>query len=171
MKNGILRKISMTGILSAFATIAFIIEGLFPPLFIPGARMGISNIFILLTVVILGYKYGFAVLIVKIVIGSLFSGNVSAMLYSLPAGIISCTVQVLMVNLTEKFSITAISVTGAIVNVTVQNTVFCLITRVWQYLAYLPYLALTGLISGLIVGLSVYLIIKKLPLKILAENK
>ena len=76
MKNNLTYKITLTAVLSAFATIAFILESLFPPLFIPGARMGLSNVFILLTVYLVGGRYAIAALVVKTIIGSLFSGNV-----------------------------------------------------------------------------------------------
>lgn len=170
MKNTALKKLTFTAVLSALSTLAFMIEGLFPPLIIPGARMGVSNIFILFTIVVLGYKYGFTVMAIKILLGSLFSGNVSAILYSLPAGIVSCTVQSVLVYFTKNVSLTAISVTGAVMNMVVQNLMFCLVTGVWEYISYLPYLSVIAVISGLIVGLTTYLLIKKLPLKFLAEN-
>jgi uncharacterized membrane protein len=47
-------KITLTAILSALALITFLIESLFPPLFIPGARLGLANLFILIAIVILG---------------------------------------------------------------------------------------------------------------------
>ena len=73
-----LRKITFCAVLSALATLAFMLENLFPPIILPGARMGVSNVFILLATLMLGYKYGFICLMVKILIGSLFSGNISS---------------------------------------------------------------------------------------------
>lgn len=162
MKNNAL-KLSLAGILSALAIISFLIESLFPPLIIPGARLGISNIFIILSLLLLGRTYAIAVLIVKITLGSLLSGNVSSMLYSLPAGLISICAEILLLSFAKRFSLIAISVVGAVINTTVQNTVFCLITGATEYFIYLPYLALTGIIAGLAVGFAVYLIIKLLP--------
>ncbi len=164
MKNKlILKKLTTSGILAALASIAFIIESLFPPLFIPGARMGISNIFILLGAIILEWQYGYGILIVKILIGSLFSGNLSAIMYSLPAGIIALTLQILLLNLTDKLSLVSISVLGAVANNLIQNSVFCLVTNTVEFFVYFPYLALIGIISGLLVGFTVFLLVKKLP--------
>ncbi len=161
MKNLTIKKIALCGILSALATIAFIIENAFPPLILPSAKMGLSNIFILLSTLILGWQYGFISLIVKVMLGSLFSGNISAILYSLPAGVISLTIEIVLIYLVKKTSILATSILGAVINSTIQNLTFCLITRVNEFLYYLPYLALISVISGFIVGLCVYLIIKK----------
>ena len=170
MKNKKLFKIALTGILSAFATIAFAIENLFPPIILPGARMGVSNVFILLATVTLGVSSGFATLAIKIILGSLFSGNISAILYSLPAGVISLTLEVILLYAVKNVSIPAASVCGAVINTTVQNAIFCLVTQTVEYLCYLPYLALIGAISGLIIGFAVYLSIKKLPKKLFSEE-
>jgi heptaprenyl diphosphate synthase len=166
MKKFSVYKISLTGLFSALATIAFVIENLFPPLLMPGARIGVSNIFILLATVTLGATSGFITLTIKILLGSLFAGNVSSALYSLPAGLISLTLECLLLFKIKNVSLPAISVAGAVINTTVQNTVFCLITKVPEFFFYLPYLALVGVISGLTVGFTVYLIIKKIPNKI-----
>mgnify|MGYP003317353279 CR=1 FL=1 len=67
MRKLTLRKITFCAVLSALATLAFMLENLFPPIILPGARMGVSNVFILLATLMLGYKYGFICLAVKII--------------------------------------------------------------------------------------------------------
>ena len=164
-------KVTLCAILSALGTIAFTIEGLFPPLFLPGARLGVSNIFILLAAIILGGKYAFITLMVKTVLGSLFAGNLSMILYSLPAGAIALMVELIIIYIIRKTSVVAVSVGGAVINTTVQNVIFCLITGASEYLAYLPYLALISVVSGLFVGFAVYLILRYLPRKYFVEEE
>ncbi len=161
--KGSLKKIVLSGILASFALISFILESLFPPLFIPGARMGISNVFILLVLIILDEKYAYAVLFIKIILGSIFIGNISAVLYSLPSGIISLTVEIIFLRFFKSFSIVAISVLGAVINTFIQNTVFCLINGSFSYFLYLPYLSIIAFVTGLIIGFAVYLVIRFLP--------
>ena len=162
MKNHTLRKMVTCGVLSCFALLAFMLESLFPPLILPGARMGISNVFILLSAILLGSVYGYATLVVKIVLGSIFSGNVSSIMYSLPAGLISLTFELALFLWLKRTSIIATSVCGATINVTIQNVVFCLVTQSTEYLVFLPYLSLIGIIGGLAVGFLVYLAIDKI---------
>lgn len=166
MTNSLLKKIAFCGILSTLALISFLIENLFPPLFFPGARMGVSNLFILIALIYLSPKYAYATVIIKTVIGSIFSGNPSAVLYSLPAGLISLTAEWLLLYYCKQVSIVAISVLGAVINICTQNIVFMLLTHTPEYLIYLPYLSLISIFSGLIVGLTTYLIIKKIPNKL-----
>ena len=147
------------------ALISFILESLFPPLFMPGARLGISNVFILLCLVLLGGKYAFFALIIKTVLGSVFSGNISSIMYSLPSGAIALLLQFVLLEFT-KVSVVATSVCGSLINTTLQNITFCLVTSTFEYLSFLPYLALIGVLSGVLVGFVVYLAIRYIPLKI-----
>ena len=156
-------KTTLCAILTSLSVIAFTIENLFPPTFLAGARIGVSNIFILLSAIILGFSYGYFSLVVKILIGSLFSGNIMNIMYSLPAGLISLSVELVIIFYIKNTSIISASIVGAVINSTIQNVVFCLVTDTVSYLVYLPYLSLIGVISGLVVGFIVYLLVKYIP--------
>ena len=160
------KKITAAAILTAAALVSFLMENLFPPLLIPGARLGISNVFILLAIITLGYKEGLIVLAAKIILGNVITGNLSALAYSLPAGAISIAVEILLLYYAKNVSVVAISLVGGAINLAVQNTVFCLITGGTEYFVYLPYLSLIGSLSGAFVGIAVYLLIKFVPKKV-----
>ncbi|MDY6366972.1 MAG: Gx transporter family protein [Clostridia bacterium] len=170
MKN-LTFKITLAALFTAAALISFTIESLFPPIIIPGARLGVSNVFILLAVIILGPQYGFISLIIKCLLGSLFAGNFSAVIYSLPAGLISLSVQTVLLVFSKKFSVVSVSVAGGTLNLTVQNVIFCLVAGGSEYFAYLPYLAVIGAASGAFVGFTVYLLVKILPEKYLRKKQ
>ncbi len=163
MSNLALKKIILTALYSSLSLIAFYVESLFPPLIIPGAKMGLSNIFILLATLSLGSIYGFATLLIKVTLGSLFIGNPSAIIYSLPAGVLALSVELLVIYFIKRTSVVSASIAGAVVNITVQNVFFCLLTGTTLYLTYLPYLSLIGIIGGTVTGLAVYLAIKRMP--------
>ena len=171
MKKVNLRKLIFCAMLTCLATLAFYLENLFPPLFLPGARLGLSNVFVLLSVVLLGYFYGLSALVVKIILGSLFSGNISTIMYSLPAGIIALSLQTVVLFYAKKTSILSASVLGAVINSAIQNIVFCLATNTLQFLCYLPYLTLVAVLSGLTVGFIVYLALKYIPITIFIEKE
>lgn len=158
-------KLTLCAILTSLSIIAFTLENLFPPLFLAGARLGISNVFILLSSIVLGVGYGYTTLIIKIIVGSLFSGNISATMYSLPAGLVALTLEILIIYFVKNTSIICASIFGSVINSCVQNVVFCLVTNTTSYLVYLPYLALISVVTGLIVGFIVYLIVKRFPEK------
>ncbi len=155
-------KICLAGILSTLAIISFVIENLFPPIIFVGARIGVSNVFILLALITLNEGYAFIVLIVKTIIGSLFAGNISMLMYSLPSGALALAIEILLLRFV-KTSIVSTSTAGAVINILSQNVIFCLITNTFEVLYYLPYLVLIATLSGITVGTATYLIAKRLP--------
>lgn len=165
-----IKKVAFSAALSAFALVAFMLENLFPPLFIVGGRIGIANFFVLIAGIVCGFWYGFAALAVKAVLGSVLTGNAGAILYSLPAGAVAYTAEMLIIIFAPKISLIAASVLGGAVNACLQNAAFCLITATPEYLIYMPYLALIGAAGGAIVGAAVYLTVKRLPEKIFYSN-
>lgn len=166
----VFRKLAISGVLSALALIAFMLENLFPPLFLVGGRIGVANFFVLIAGITAGFWYGLSALIIKAVLGSIFAGNTGAILYSLPAGAIAYAAQMLIILYAPKVSVIAASVFGAVINACVQNAVFCLITATPEYLLYMPYLALIGVFGGAVVGAATYLTVKYLPERVLNIN-
>ena len=71
------KKIAALALLTALGLIAFMLESLFPPLFFPGAKMGLSNVFSLFALVVFGLPEALLVVTARTVLGSLFAGNVS----------------------------------------------------------------------------------------------
>lgn len=148
----------------------FMVESLFPPLFLPGAKMGLSNIFSLLTVFLLGPTDAFVLVIVRTTLGSMFTGNVSTLMYSLTAGVVSVLVSSLLVQFVyPKVSIVAISVVSAVMHNLTQNIVFCLVSNTPEMFSYMPWLAVLGVVAGLIVGFAVWLILRTVPVRTFAS--
>lgn len=166
------KKITVLAVLAALSTLTFMVEGLFPPLFLPGARMGLSNVFSMLALFWLGSAEGIAVSVVRIAVGSLVAGNLSSFVYSFSAGLVSILVAACLRRLAyPRVSIVAVSVVSAVVHNVTQCVVYCAISNTPQMLAYLPYLALLGIIAGVIVGLSVLGAFKLLPASLLASPR
>ncbi len=162
-------KYALCGIFTALAIISFVIENLFPPIFFAGAGIGVSNIFILLSLILLGEIYAIITLILKTILGSLFAGNVSMLMYSLPSGVLALVSEIVLLRVV-KSSILSASVVGAVINSISQNLVFCLITKTVEVLYYLPYLAVIATLSGLTVGLATFIVVKRLPKKLFTEE-
>lgn len=164
------RRVAMLSVLCAMGLITFMIESLFPPLFLPGAKMGLSNIFSMLTVFLLGVPDAIVLVAVRTVLGSMFTGNMSTLIYSLTAGLVSVLATSAMVEfLYPKISVIAVSVVAAVLHNLTQNVVFCLVSNTPEMFAYMPWLALLGVVAGIIVGFAVWFILRAVPLKIFAS--
>ena len=158
------KKIAMLALFSALGLIVFIIENQFPPLFVPGAKMGLANIFSLAALILYGPIEALVVVAVRTVLGSLFAGNVSMLLYSLTCGVISLALSAILIYIAyPRVSVLAVSVAAAVLHNIVQNAVFVLVTGTSLMFSYMPYLALIGVLSGAIVGAGVTIIFKKVP--------
>ena len=161
------RRVATLSVLTAMGLITFMIESLFPPLFLPGAKMGLSNIFSLLTLFVLGPTEAFILVLVRTTLGSMFTGNMSTLMYSMTAGVVSVAVSAILVEFVyPKVSIVAISVVSAVLHNLTQNLVFCLISNTPEMFAYMPWLALLGVVAGIIVGFAVWFILRSVPTKV-----
>ena len=166
MKNGksAAKKIAVLAIFTALSLVTFIIENQFPPLFIPGAKMGLANIFSFAALIMYSPVEAFIVVAVRTGLGAVYAGNVSALLYSFTGGVVSMTVSsVLMYAVYPKISLMSVSVIAAVAHNVTQNLVFADISGTPLTLGYMPYLVLIGIVSGAVVGAVIMLIFKKVP--------
>lgn len=164
------KKIAVLALLTALGLIVFVIENQFPPLFVPGAKMGLANIFSLAALILYGPIEAFFVVVVRTVLGSLFAGNISMLLYSLTGGVVSLAVSSLLVYLLyPRVSIMAVSIAAAVVHNIVQYSVYVLVSATPEIFMFLPYSALIGILSGAIVGAVVTIVFKKVPQSVFAR--
>lgn len=161
---------ALVAVLSALALCSFVVENLFPPLFLPGVKLGLGNAFSLFALIVLGPIEGIVVTVIRTTLGSLIVGNMSTLLYSLTAGLVAVVLQAVLVRfLYPTVSVVAVSVCGAVVHNITQNTVFVLVSQTPQMVSYMPYLALAGVLSGVVVGVAVWLALRLLPQKLLCS--
>ncbi len=163
------KKIALVSLLTALSLILFMVENLFPPMMIPGARLGLSNIIVMIALIYFGFNSAFIMVIAKCVLSCLF-GGFSQLMYNLPSGIVAVIVMYCLMKLYKRLSILSISAVSAVIHNLVQNVVFCFVTKSVAVLSYAPYLALLGLISGVFTGLVTFLYIKYVSPKILKKQ-
>jgi heptaprenyl diphosphate synthase len=160
-------KVVTLAIFTTLSLIMFIIENLFDPIPIPGAKMGLSNIFSFAALIMYSPVEAFIIVAIRTILGSLFAGNVSALMYSFTGGIVSMAISSILVYLVyPKISIISISIVAAIAHNMVQCAIFAILSKSVSMLYLLPYLALLGILSGAIVGAVVMLIYKRVPISV-----
>jgi heptaprenyl diphosphate synthase len=158
------KRVALLGVLTSLSLLMFMVESLLPPLMLPGAKLGLSNIFTLLSLLLLGPLDAIILVIARTVLGSLITGSLSSLMFSLTAGLVSVIITILMyLYAFPKVSIIAISILSAVVHNIVQTAVFCLITGTVEYFSFLVYLVAIGIVAGLVVGVITLLLIKYIP--------
>ncbi|MBO5772274.1 MAG: Gx transporter family protein [Clostridia bacterium] len=159
------KRIALLAMLCAMSLIMFMIENLFPAMFVPGAKMGLSNVFTMLAVLWLSPIDAIILVIIRTTLGGLFT-NVSTLIYSLTAGLVSVTYTIIIIRTSlNKVSLLAVSVTSAVLHNLTQNLVYCLSSQTPEMMGYMPYLALAGILAGSVVGLAVYTVTKMIKPK------
>lgn len=149
-----IRKIA---ILSMFVTISltiFVLESLMPPVInIPGIKPGFANIVTLFLLVNTNKRSAFTVLIVRIILASIFAGQIMSLFYSLSGGILSLLAMSIVLYITKKKTVWFASVVGAIFHNIGQILAAVVVLGSWTVICYLPVLLISGCITGLITGL------------------
>ncbi|MEG1612800.1 MAG: Gx transporter family protein [Clostridia bacterium] len=157
------QRVAITGIMLSLALILSLIETALPPIMpvVPYAKIGFSNIVLLVALMLLGYKSCILILIIKCLLVGIFSGNIFSIVYSLPAGIISYSVTALIINI-KQISLVAVSTVGSIVHNIVQILVASIVIGHTVWLT-LPYLLLLGGAVGVGIGVVTFVVLKYLP--------
>lgn len=147
------KKTAYLGLFAAIAIIFGYVESLIPFFAgIPGMKLGLANLAVLFILEKYSWKEAALVSTVRIlVIGFLF-GNMFSILYSLAGAALSLTVMTLMKKF-SGFSILGISVAGGVSHNIGQLIVASLIVENTSLLYYAPALLISGVVTGLLIGL------------------
>ena len=158
-----IRRMTELALLSAVALIIFVIELRIPnPFPIPGVKLGLANIVTVYAVFRYRPSETAMIVVVRLLLGAMFSGNPSALLYS-AAGAIACLCGMLLLRriLPEK-QIWLCSVIGAMLHNIGQITAAVIIMRSFSVAAYLPILLVTGSLAGAFTGLCTQLLLNRI---------
>lgn len=156
------QKIALIATLTASAVVIGIIESFIPSIGIPGIKLGLANIVILVTLYELGIIEAIFVNVLRVVLVSLIRGTIMSMgfVMSLTGAIFSLGIMILFYLVIKKFSIIGVSVIGAIFHVIGQILIAMIYLGTSGIVYYLPFIALSAIVTGVIVGIVSQLIIK-----------
>ena len=158
-----LHTLTKLALLTALALIIFVIELRIPDLTpVPGVKLGLANIITVYAV--FRYKPGETAMIVtgRLLLGAMFSGNLSALLYS-AAGAALCLAGMLGIRrLIPMQYIWLCSVVGAILHNIGQICAAMLLMQTTAVLAYLPVLLVSGCIAGTFTGLCAQFTVRRM---------
>ncbi len=148
------KKLTQTAILAALALALSLLERLLPlslVLPLPGVKLGLSNLVTLFALYTLGLPYAAAILLLRVVLGSVFSGSVTALLYSLVGGLLSLGTMALLKRF-PGLSIYGVSVGGAAMHAAGQILAAALLLGSASVVWYLPALLGVSVLTGLLIG-------------------
>ncbi|MBU3144231.1 Gx transporter family protein [Clostridium sp. CF012] len=164
------KKMVLISILVAIALVIYLIEAQIPVLF-PGIKLGLANSISLVALILFGWKEAFLIMVLRTLLGSIFGGGLSALLFSFAGGLLSNIVMVLLYKyLKNALSLPTISVCGAIFHNVGQLLVAAFIIKDLRIYLYLPVLLISAIITGYFIGTLASVLKNRLE-KILALDK
>lgn len=159
-----LNKMIFISLLVALGLALSVLEKAIPiPIAMPGARLGLSNMVVLVTIIIFGFKDGIKVSMLKSLVLMLVTGSVSSFIYSFSGALLSSIAMYITYRyFSNFFSLIGVSIMGALAHNFAQVSVASLILQNLRIYTYLPFLMIMSLFTGYFVGLSSKLIIRNL---------
>lgn len=150
------KRVAYCAMLTALAMIFGYVEVLIPVHFgIPGVKLGLANIVIVLALYILPGYQAFVIQLMRILLVSFLFGNMSMMIYSLAGGIFSFVVMALLKKV-SGFSITGVSIAGGVSHNIGQLVVATVVVHNLRITFYFPMLLIAGFITGCLIGMLAY---------------
>lgn len=149
MKTG---RIAHYGLFAALAVLMGYVEMLVPvPVPIPGVKLGLANVVVLTMLYYMDAKSAFFISLVRVVLCGLLFAGFAGLLYSLSGALLSFAAMALLKK-TGRFSIIGVSVAGGIFHNVGQITVAALTVENVKMAYYLPFLLVSGVVTGFLIG-------------------
>ena len=156
-----LKHIAYLALCLALAMLFSYVEALFPlSLGIPGIKMGLPNIIIVFLLYRAGVRNAAIVSLSRILLTALLFGNLFSFLYSFAGAFLSLLVMALLKK-SGAFRVVTVSITGAVSHNLGQILMAMLILGFKEILYYLPYLMLSGILAGIVIGILAALFINR----------
>ncbi|WP_049691209.1 Gx transporter family protein [Anaerococcus jeddahensis] len=164
MKNNRLNVYINLALLLALSLAISLIESTVPmPVPIPGARLGFSNIIILLSICLYDFKKALCVSVLKSFLLVLITGSVMSFFYSFVGAIFSTTAMYFSLKkVNDDFSLIGVSEIGAFFHNLGQILVAIFFMQNIKMFYYFPVLVFIGIFTGFFVGLSSNFIVEHL---------
>jgi heptaprenyl diphosphate synthase len=151
------------GLFTAAALVFGYIEMLIPiPFPIPGMKLGLANVAILAVLYYLGEKEALVIDILRVTLSSILFGNPQMFFFSI-AGALASIIVMIGLKKTKKFGIIGVSVAGGVAHNAGQILVAIWVMGTSAIIYMLPALALFGIVTGILVGVTGGLVADRLP--------
>ena len=157
------RQITLMAMMLVFALMVSYIERYIPPPIpmLPGIKVGLANIVVLLLLYLWGYRYALSLNILRILLSGLLFTGVWGAVYALSGAVFSF-ISMALLKRSRLFGVVGVSVIGGAAHNLGQLCVAALATATGGLFYYLPVLIVSGVITGVLVGYLAGLLIQRI---------
>ncbi len=158
-----IKKLTRMALLTAVALIIFMVEAqISSPVPINGVKLGLANIITVYAMFALSPGQALAILVCRVFLGSVFSGQMITLFYSMGGGLLCWLVMLLLRRVLTKKQLWVAGVFGAIAHNVGQILVAIAIARTPALIVYLPVLTVSGVLTGAFTGLCAQFLLARL---------
>lgn len=148
-----IKKNAWCAMLTALAMIFSYVESLIPINFgVPGMKLGLANLVTVTGLYLLSPVEVLVIVIMRILLTGFLFGNGMSILYSLAGGILSLLIMYLARKI-KGLSEIGVSIIGGVFHNVGQIMVAVFAVQSFKIAYYLPFLSLSGAITGMLIGI------------------
>ncbi len=147
-------KLALCAVLTALALALSYLENLFPVALLiplPGIKLGLANIVTVFALYYLGAFPALAILAARCLLGAMFAGNASVLIFSIMGGVFAMLIMIALHRI-RAFSIYGVSIAGAAGHNIGQVGAAIITLGNTAPLAYLPFLLVVSIFTGALTG-------------------
>ena len=158
------QKLTVMALTTAIALVLSFVESQIPAFVaVPGVKMRLANIAIVYALYRLGWKEAAIISLIRVVLVSLLFGSAASFLYSLAGAVLSLLGMALLKK-TGKFTEIVVSVAGGVLHNIGQIAMASIILETDALRYYLPFLLVSGILAGVVIGLISGILIRRIHL-------
>ena len=158
------KKLTVMALTVSVAMVLSFVESQIPAFVaVPGIKIGLANIAVVFALYRLGWKEATGISLVRVLLVSLLFGSAASLFYSLAGAVLSLAGMGIMKK-TGRFTEIMVSVTGGVLHNIGQIAMASLILETDALRYYLPFLLVSGIAAGVVVGLVAAVLVRRIPL-------
>ena len=147
------KRLAYLGLFSAVAMILGYVDTLLPVFPVPGIKLGLANLAVILALYFYGPKEALLVSSVRILTLGFLFGNLFSIVYSFCGAVLSLGVMTLLKKV-NRFSLVTVSIAGGISHNLGQLAAASQIVENFHLFYYFPVYFMAGFLTGLAIGVA-----------------
>ncbi len=147
------KNVALSGVMIALSMLLGYFESLVPlNIGVPGVKLGLANIVIIVMINKLPFPDLIVISLFRVILSSVLFGNVQALIFSVCGALFSLLIMYIMKR-SKLFGTVGISIGGGVAHNIGQLVCALFMIGVFRIIYYLPVLLVSGVVSGMLIGI------------------
>lgn len=153
------KRIAVTALFTSFGIVLSYIESFIPVIGIPGVKLGLANLVIVIALYLLNERQALLINVIRILLVGFMFANIFSIIYSLVGAAFSFII--MFISKRFKLSIITVGILGGVFHNVGQIIVAAFVIETYSIIYYIPVLIISGAITGAVIGILSLVTIKR----------